>query len=279
MLIEVLEENASGCKTIYLNPQSITPYIKASPKIYIDVVEPLCENINRELQLTANETTGIPGIGKFYGQGISAEGVFNPSKLGATQTSVQYTFTSTEGCESNANYPLTILEAPEPTSSTEISACVGTEIELKAGNGQQFKWMPSNGLSDAHIRNPRLTVTGNAVYVVTATNTNGCYVMDTLSIKTITDSKNSFSIPSAFSPNGDGKNDCFGLQHWGNVKINEFSIYNRWGQVVFTTKDPARCWDGTINGKKQAAETFVYKISAVSSCGEIQRHGTVTIVN
>ena len=56
-------------------------------------------------------------------------------------------------------------------------------------------------------------------------------------------------MPSAFTPNRDGKNDGFGaLGGLGSIVSYRLSVYNRWGQVIFTTSDPAQRWNGTVKG-------------------------------
>jgi len=87
-----------------------------------------------------------------------------------------------------------------------------------------------------------------------------------------------FVVPNAFTPNGDGRNDCFGIQRWGKTEIEQFSIYNRWGQLVFQTKDPGRCWDGYFAGKLQNSGVYIYIIKARTVCGEVTRKGTLTLI-
>ena len=90
--------------------------------------------------------------------------------------------------------------------------------------------------------------------------------------------KASLILPNAFTPNNDGVNDCFGIRKWGNVTIKEFSIYNRWGQKVFDTRNPSECWNGTFHGEMQDSGGYVYVIKAVSFCGNITRTGTVMLI-
>ena len=87
-----------------------------------------------------------------------------------------------------------------------------------------------------------------------------------------------FVVPNAFTPNGDGKNDCFGIRKWGNVQIEEFSVFNRWGERIFTTKNPSQCWDGTYKGKLQDAGGYAYVIKAKSFCGDLKRTGMVLLI-
>lgn len=68
------------------------------------------------------------------------------------------------------------------------------------------------------------------------------------------------TVPNAFTPNGDGKNDyLYPLNAWKAANI-EFFIYNRYGQVVFHTTDWTKKWDGTINGATQGTGVFVWSL-------------------
>jgi gliding motility-associated-like protein len=84
-------------------------------------------------------------------------------------------------------------------------------------------------------------------------------------------------VPSIFSPNDDGKNDqqCV----FGNcIASMEFSIFNRWGEVVFSTTDQNQCWDGIYKGKKVNTGVFVYKLKASLINGsEVNKSGNITV--
>jgi gliding motility-associated-like protein len=66
------------------------------------------------------------------------------------------------------------------------------------------------------------------------------------------------AVPSAFTPNGDGLNDYLYPLNAYKADNLEFRVYNRWGQMVFETKDWTKKWDGKINGNPQAAGTYVW---------------------
>jgi gliding motility-associated-like protein len=70
-------------------------------------------------------------------------------------------------------------------------------------------------------------------------------------------------IPNAFTPNDDGKNDIFRAFGY-DLELTEFTmaIYNRWGELLFKTNNIDNGWDGTSNGKKTPAGTYVWKINA-----------------
>ena len=76
-------------------------------------------------------------------------------------------------------------------------------------------------------------------------------------------------LPQAFSPNGDGLNDEFGVLAAGDVTIVSFEIYNRWGNQVFRTVDAEEKWDGTIDGKEAISDTYVYYVRGRTKENEV----------
>ncbi len=86
----------------------------------------------------------------------------------------------------------------------------------------------------------------------------GCY--DTLT-KPISKLQSCYiAVPNAFTPNGDGKNDYLYPLNAFSANNLEFRVFNRYGQLVFETKDWSRKWDGTINGVLQPAGTYVWTL-------------------
>jgi len=65
-------------------------------------------------------------------------------------------------------------------------------------------------------------------------------------------------IPSAFSPNNDGINDNWNIKGLNAYSGYEFTVFNRYGQTVFTTKDYSKPWDGSYNGKALPFGTYYY---------------------
>ena len=92
-------------------------------------------------------------------------------------------------------------------------------------------------------------------------------------------------VPNIFSPNGDGINDLFSIiSSGGDVNINLFHIYDRWGEPIFSrnnflTNDSSFGWDGTFNGQDVVSGVYVYYIEAVDPrSGTIDIAGDVTVV-
>ena len=88
---------------------------------------------------------------------------------------------------------------------------------------------------------------------------------------------NEVFIPEAFSPNNDGNNDKLFVR--GSIKDFTFSVYNRWGEVVFKTQNQSTGWDGFFRGKDLDAGVFVYYLTGVDTAGNtINKKGNITLV-
>ena len=116
------------------------------------------------------------------------------------------------------------------------------------------------GLNSTTIRNPIATLNSSMVdesitYFVRATNAIGCYAEDDINVKVFKTGPDIF-IPTAFTPNGDGHNDVIRPILVGIKQLNFFRIYNRWGQLVFSTSESNKGWDGRISGRDQTTGNF-----------------------
>jgi gliding motility-associated-like protein len=173
-----------------------------------------------------------------------------------------------------------VLASPEgsATKSNDIG-CVQGEAQLTATGGIAYRWYPGQTLSDSTIADPVARTDSSTLYFVTVKGENGCTTIDTIRVL-VTKGAGSIGFPvaSAFTPNGDGHNDCFGIKYWGYIASFEMSVFNRWGQRVFYAQNPDACWDGTYNGKPQPAGTYVYMIKANTLCGIGAKEGTVMLI-
>ncbi len=87
------------------------------------------------------------------------------------------------------------------------------------------------------------------------------------------------TVPNAFSPNGDGVNDTWHLQVRGTVVEYAVTVFNRYGQVVYTSNDLQKAWDGTTNGKPLPVGTYYYIIRSKDNASKTaQQTGYVVIL-
>ena len=121
-------------------------------------------------------------------------------------------------------------------------------------------------------------VGGTVTYIVRATNAAGCYGQDTITVKLFEKGPDIY-MPSGFTPNRDGLNDVLRPICVGIKELNFFRIYNRWGQLVFSTTEIGKGWDGTISGQEQSTANFVYMVQGVDYIGKvIFKKGNVMLV-
>jgi gliding motility-associated-like protein len=135
----------------------------------------------------------------------------------------------------------------------------GTPVTLEAsvtGEDPAYYWNPSAYLNDNTLLTPVASPPADMAYTLLATTPYGCANKDETTVKVVA----GIFVPNAFTPNGDGKND-----HWRipfldpllNAKVN---VYNRYGQVVYSTTGQTIDWDGTLNSFPQPSGTYIYNI-------------------
>jgi gliding motility-associated-like protein len=144
-----------------------------------------------------------------------------------------------------------------------------------------FVWRPSTGLNNATISNPIARLNGankTMQYVVRATSTEGCFAEDAIEITIFTTQPDIF-VPTGFTPNSDGKNDDLKPIPVGISKLDMFNVYNRLGQLVFSTNQIGKGWDGTFNGNVQPSGTYVFIAQGTDYTGKkIIKKGTSVLV-
>jgi gliding motility-associated-like protein len=84
--------------------------------------------------------------------------------------------------------------------------------------------------------------------------------------------------PSAFTPNGDSNNDLFRFEA-KNIQEFNLKIFNRWGEIVFSSGDVSQGWDGNVNGHPQHIDTYKYTVKAKSIYGyEFEKRGEFLLI-
>ena len=155
----------------------------------------------------------------------------------------------------------------------------GETVQLfVTGAGTSFSWSPPATLSDPAIANPIASPVFSTTYVVTALNDAGCKDTDTVFIKV--KQLPGIYVPSAFSPNNDGRNDIFRPILSEEYSLKEFTVYNRWGQVVFRTSENGAGWDGKASGLPQSSGVYVWNVAAIDlrTGSKENKRGTFTLV-
>lgn len=256
------------------NIDSIKVDIHPDAVFSVNAPPPACEE--EEVQLTASG-------GNVYvwspAAGLSNAGIANPvaTPTGTTTYTVQITETT---CNSSTTLTTTVNVLALPTiqanKQNDID-CSNDRSQLNASGGVQYEWTPATTLNNANISNPVATPSTNTQYIVKGTDGNGCSNFDSVTVNVLPINQGGYYMPNAFTPNGDGLNDCYGIRYWGLIQELEFGIYNRWGERIFFTKNPNDCWDGVYKGKKQDIGVYVYMIKAKTFCGDTFKKGYLVL--
>lgn len=181
-----------------------------------------------------------------------------------------------------ASDSITIKQATLPnvkaTKTNDID-CIAIYAKLNVTGAQSYTWLPATDIDNINSPNPKVTPLSTTTYFVTGVDANGCENNDSVTvIVTANTRKNGFLLPNSFTPNGDGKNDCYGIKNFGSVQNIQFIVYNRWGEKVFSTNNPFNCWDGFYRGKRSEPGGYVYYIKAEMSCGLIEKKGSFILL-
>ncbi len=177
-------------------------------------------------------------------------------------------------CRDTATRQIIVSAPLQASAGNDISSIPGNVVTLDASGGDTYNWINTQGLSCTNCPSPNLTVTQKDIYCVEVSNGNAC--KDTACVNIEINCGEVF-VANIFSPNGDGNNDVECVL--GNcINTLEFSIYDRWGELVFETTSRTGCWDGTFKEKPMPAGVFFYKLQATLNNGDVvKKHGDIAL--
>jgi gliding motility-associated-like protein len=184
---------------------------------------------------------------------------------------------SDAGCHSDTIIKTLNIYETNAYAGNDTIVVAGDPLQLHGSGGTLYNWQPATGLNNADIADPVAIFDRDITYVLKAYSPVGCASFDTIHIKAYKGP--AIYTPSAFTPNNDGHNDQFRAIAVGMTTIYYFNIYNRYGQLLFSTTDPRQGWDGSFRGKAEPMGTYVWMIKGMDYTGKIHsKKGTVTLI-
>ena len=202
--------------------------------------------------------------------GLSSTTVARPKATPAVSTVYTVKVTDSFGCSDTATAEIFI------PNSVEVKAIIQSEQTLcrtidsllfksvSTGKINSWHWDFGNG-TQSDKENPPMqyfeipATTTNYPVRLTIRDTSGC--ADSI-IKVIDVASNCYiAVPTAFTPNNDGKNDFLAPLNAFKAKDLLFQVFARNGQLVFETRDWTRKWDGKIGGVEQATGVYVWMLT------------------
>lgn len=200
---------------------------------------------------------------------------------------ITYSVTATDAnnCSSLAPDEITITVIPPikiKVSPADTVVYAGDKFQLTASSiASNYTWTPATGLSNAFIADPVVTapsVDGAVVrYEVTASTAAGCKGEGEATVRVYKGPE--IYVANAFSPNNDGKNDVFIPFPVGIKQLKYFRVFNRWGQMMFSTTTLQQGWDGRFGGQDQPGGVYTWMVEAITHDDrKITKKGTVTLI-
>lgn len=182
---------------------------------------------------------------------------------------------------------ITMLPPVKVFAGNDTAIAVNQQLQLNAVDVNSsgfinYLWSPSSGLNNSGIKNPvalfNSAIGNNGItYRVTARTAEGCTATDDITVKVFVQAD--MYVPNAFTPNGDGLNDVLRPVLAGIRELKYFSVFNRYGQLVFTTTKSGEGWNGMFKGEKQNAGGFTWMAEAVDFKGNIiQKNGVAILI-
>jgi gliding motility-associated-like protein len=169
------------------------------------------------------------------------------------------------GCDYRDTVKVTKLLLPDFSLGTNTTLCINQPMILTPATDPSWQLLWQDGSSQNTYK---VTIPGT--YSLTATNSCG-FTTKQIEIK---NGICTINIPNAFTPNGDSKNDLFRISGTEQLTAFELTIYNRYGEIIFSTKDKTKGWDGTYKGKAvvQGGYSFVlqYKDATTNKTNQLK---------
>ena len=203
---------------------------------------------------------------------------------------VQLSVESPEGCMDSTSRSNFVCVRPYPqadfTSKPQETSVQDPEVRFTnfSTGASQYRWN-IGGLDTSQELHPthRFPADEKGTYEVCLRAENSYECRDSICKEVMVKGEFVLYVPNAFTPDGDGVNDKFGPVVQGAERSDyRFMIYDQWGQKIFETKDPAKKWDGSVNGDRTSSRTdvFVWRIITKNKyTGEsIEKKGHVTLV-
>ena len=190
----------------------------------------------------------------------------NQTRYRVGQTGVYYAkmFTN-EGCSLGTRQEQVTIEVPRPGIRYPLQyAVLNYPVQLKARDfGVSYLWQPPFSLDDPDIMTPNFTplLLNDQTFTIDINTAAGCLTVDTQHVQTIKEVK--VYVPTAFSPNNDGRNDLLRPIMLGVKELKYFRVFNRWGQMVHDLRNSGKGWDGNVQGQIQTTAVYVWMMEAI----------------
>lgn len=280
----LFEIYAYGATSILWSPANLvtsqtdsitTAQLDSDATIYVDLTN-ICGTVSDSIQISVtninptivNDTTICPGGyanlwaggGDFYSWS-PPESLSNPSESTIVASPLNNTTYSVEisilaGCIKTLDVTVNIHPLPAVDAGEDIFIEFGDAVSLNGTADGNYFWNSQDSLSCIYCLNPEINPFETSSYILYTSDQNGCENSDTVMVLL----DGILYIPNTFTPNSDGINDYFVIKG-KEIKSFQLHIFNRWGQLIYSTENLDNFWDGKFNGILVQNDTYVWKIT------------------
>jgi len=269
----------SGCAP---KADSFHVAVNPQPTVSVSGDQVLCENGDFNLMVSIQPAANY---------NIQWKG---PDGFSATQDHINFTNAQTNA---SGEYVVTVLSSGcvpikdsvkitvnavpgAPIVVTPVAVCFNGELPVFTVSGSNHLWYSSatGGTGSGNAPVPPTNTTGSYTYYVSEINGNCEGPRSAIDVVVTHCCEDYLFVPSAFSPNGDGRNDIFHVTKGPDDKLVQLNIFNRWGQLIFSRSEGAD-WDGTFGGQPVEVGDYFYDVLVGCARGKlIERKGEVTVI-
>lgn len=151
--------------------------------------------------------------------------------------------------------PVILFNQPDTVIRAGTSVTLRPIIQSSAPVAE-YAWLPAASLNNTTVLNPEASPAATTLYNLKVTDQNSCSSEGEFEV--IVSGK--LLMPTAFTPNEDGLNDLFSIPRAIFIDLRKFTVFNRWGQVVFETQNARQGWDGSVNGSPLPSGVYAWLI-------------------
>jgi gliding motility-associated-like protein len=280
-MLEIIPYNGLGC-------YDTLSTVISDPTIPLNLVVAdsvsACEDKGVNLTLPAITAGSSGGLFFTYFTDVDASShVPFPRKVSAAGT-YYIQATNIEGCQ--AMQPLQVVLEGKPVMVITDPAAINapntvdiTDPFITTGSltGLSFTyWRDAQAASS--LQNPQAVKQGGT-YFIKGTSAGGCSNLKPVKVTILPPPEPVVKIPNAFSPNSDGVNDMFRIEVGGGYNVSRFTIYSRWGGLLFSSNNTKQ-WDGRSNGKDMPVGTYYWVLESIepNSGKKVWHRGAVTLL-
>ncbi len=219
-----------------------------------------------------------------YHSDLSCTDCSNPEVTPKETTTYTVSAIGCKGQVVSTSIKVNVVEMPGLSPIEDVEVKKGKQIDLFAqlsNPDSKINWYNEKG--DLLCEDcPKFTVNPNksSSYTVVATNEAGCIEEYEFIVVVKDDCElDKIEVANALTPNNDGYNDFFEIKNNSKSEIEKISIFNRWGEKVFESKDLSNKWDGTFRNMKVNSGVFLYIIEGKCVSGDsFLLNGNVTVI-